>query len=402
MFGHAGRMPIPYWLPILLGLVSAVGPVATDMYLPAFPAIEAALGSGPGSAQITLAAWFAGLAVGQITQGTLADRFGRRMPLILGMALFTLASGGCAVSTSLTTFSLLRALSAFGGAAGMVISRAVVRDLTEGIASARLMSRLMLIMGAGPILAPSLGGVVLAAFGWQAIFWTNAIYGAICTVWAAIALPETQKAHMRVKVTAGGFAARAVTILSERQFITNTLMSGSAMFAMFAFLAGSPGVFIEHFHLSPRVYAALFGAGAFGMIAGSQINPRILPRFGADRILFCSTRTFLLGTVLLVLMAFVGPDVWLAIGLPILLSFSTQGFTNQNAVVGAMTKHAAHAGSASALFGTLTFTMASVSATLSGVLADGTPRPMALMMLTGAAGTSVFDWLRRRIVKLAA
>jgi DHA1 family bicyclomycin/chloramphenicol resistance-like MFS transporter len=389
-------MPIPAWLPILLGLVSAVGPVATDMYLPAFPAIEAALGSGSGSAQITLAAWFAGLAVGQITQGTLADRFGRRDPLIAGMVLFTLASAGCAATTSLTTFSLMRALAAFGGAAGMVISRAVVRDLTEGIASARLMSRLMLIMGAGPILAPSLGGLVLNAFGWQAIFWINAFYGAVCAIWVAISLPETQPQTMRVRLHAGAFAARAVTILGERSFITNTLMAGFAIFAMFAFLAGSPSVFIEHFHLTPSAYAALFGAGAFGMIAGSQINPRLLPRFGHDRILAVSTRLFLTGTILLAAMAFVGPDTWLAIALPIMLSFTTQGFTSQNAVVGAMSRHAAHAGSASALFGTLTFGLASISATLSGVLADGTPRPMALLMLTGATGTCVCDWLRRR------
>lgn len=389
-------MPIPAWLPILLGLVSAVGPMATDMYLPAFPAIEAALGSGPGSAQITLAAWFAGLAVGQITQGTLADRFGRRMPLVLGMALFTLASAGCALAPSLTAFSLMRALAAFGGASGMVISRAVVRDLTEGIASARLMSRLMLIMGVGPILAPTLGGIVLTALGWKAIFWINVGYGGICTVWAAASLPETLRAERRVRFSATSFLVRAVGIVRERGFITNTLMSGCAMFAMFAFLAGSPPVFIEHFRLSPGGYAAVFGAGAFGMIVGSQINPRVLPRFGADRILAVSTSVFLAGTIALIAMAFAGPDVWLAIALPIIVSFATQGFTNQNATVGAMQNHAMHAGSASALFGTLTYALASLSATLSGVLVDGTARPMALMMFAGAVGTVICNRLRPR------
>lgn len=387
-------MPFPVWLPFLLGLVSAVGPIATDMYLPAFPAIEQALGTGQGGAQITLAAWFGGLAVGQITQGTLADRFGRRMPLILGMALFTLASAGCAMTSSLFAFAGLRALAAFGGAAGMVISRAVVRDLTEGMASARMMSRLMLVMGAGPILAPTLGGLVLAGFGWQAIFWVNALFGAICTAGTIALLPETLPQSRRVRLHPGAFASRAVQILTERSFITNALISGGAMFAMFAFLAGSPSVFIEHFRLSPSGYAGLFGAGACFMIAGGQINPHLLPRFGADRVLAVSTKVFLSGTVLLLAMALIGPDVWPAIALPILVAMSSQGFTNQNAVVGAMARHAAHAGSASALFGTLTFGLASVSATLAGLLANGTARPMALLMLSGAIGACLAEYAR--------
>jgi DHA1 family bicyclomycin/chloramphenicol resistance-like MFS transporter len=387
-------MPIPSWLPLLLGLLSAVGPVATDMYLPAFPAIEAALGTGAGGAQITLAAWFGGLAIGQITQGTLADRFGRRWPLIIGMAVFTLASAGCALAPTLLNFSILRGLAAFGGAAGMVISRAVVRDLTDGLAAARMMSRLMLVMGVGPILAPTLGGVVLEAFGWHMIFWVNAGFGAICVVWALAALPETQPENMRTRLHAGAFVTRAAYILTERQFITNTMMSGFAMFGMFAFLAGSPSVFIEHFHLTPGNFGALFGTGAGFMIVGSQINPRILPRFGTDRVLAVSTKVYLAGTGTLLAMAFFGPDWWLVIAAPIVVAFGSQGFTNQNAVVSAMGKHAMHAGSASALFGTLTYGLASLSATVSGILADGTPRPMALMMFTGAAGTSVFAYLR--------
>lgn len=395
-------MPIPSWLPFLLGLVSAVGPIATDMYLPAFPAIEAAFGTGTGGAQVTLAAWFAGLAIGQITQGTLADRFGRRMPLILGMALFTLASAGCATTTSIVPFSLFRALAAFGGAAGMVISRAVVRDLTDGLAAARLMSRLMLVMGAGPILAPSLGGLVLEAFGWQAIFWTNAIFGAVVTGWTIALLPETQAKDARVRLQFGAFAARAQFILTERNFITNAMMSGCAMFAMFAFLAGSPSVFIEHFHLAPREYALMFGAGAVFMIGGGQVNPHLLPRFGSDRITAVSTRAFVVGTSLLMAMAFAGPDVWYAIELPILIGMASQGFTNQNAVVGAMSRHAAHAGTASALFGTLTFTMASISASLASALADTTPRPMALLMFSGACGCRLFDHLRKRVAAKGA
>src|SRR5579859_2800345 len=159
-------MPFPVWLPALLGLLSAVGPISTDMYLPAFPAIEAALGGRPGTAQVTLATWFLGLAVGQITQGSLSDRFGRRGPLIVGTGLFTVASIGCALAPDLATLSAMRLLAAIGGSASMVVPRAIVRDLSDGHAAARMMSRLVLVMGVAPILAPTLGGFVLATLGW--------------------------------------------------------------------------------------------------------------------------------------------------------------------------------------------------------------------------------------------
>jgi DHA1 family bicyclomycin/chloramphenicol resistance-like MFS transporter len=175
-------MGYPSWLPILLGFLTAVGPVSTDMYLPAFPAIEASLGAGDGSAQLTLATWFVGLAFGQLTQGSLADRFGRRRPLLVATAFYTLASAGCALSPNLATLSAMRFLAGFSGSASMVIPRAIVRDLADGHEAARLMSRLILVMGAAPILAPTLGGLVLGFGSWRTIFWIATAYGAICTV----------------------------------------------------------------------------------------------------------------------------------------------------------------------------------------------------------------------------
>lgn len=174
----------PTWLPSLLGLFIAVGPAATDMYLPAFPAVEATFGTAPGTAQLTLATWFAGLAVGQITQGTLSDRFGRRVPLMAGFFVFTLSTIGCALAPSLTALAVFRLFAAFGASAGMVISRAVVRDLSEGQAAAIMMSRLVLVMGVAPILAPTIGGAILAFAHWRVIFWLLALYGAACVITA--------------------------------------------------------------------------------------------------------------------------------------------------------------------------------------------------------------------------
>ena len=167
------------WLTLLLGFLSAVGPVSTDMYLPSFPALELSLGGAPGSAQITLAAWFAGLAFGQLSQGTLSDRFGRRRPLLVGTVIYTLASIGCATAPSIPIFSAFRVLAAFGGSASVVVPRAVVRDISDGHDAARMLSKLILVMGAVPILAPALGGAVLAIASWRVIFWAASVYGVL-------------------------------------------------------------------------------------------------------------------------------------------------------------------------------------------------------------------------------
>ena len=389
-------MRVPRWLPLLLGFLIAVGPVSTDMYLPAFPAIEAALGGRAGTAQITLATWFAGLALGQITQGTLADRFGRRGPLMFGTALYTLASVGCAVAPNLATLAAMRFIAAFGGSAGMVIPRAIVRDLADGHAAARLMSRLMLVMGVAPILAPSLGGVVLGFAGWQAIFWITALYGALCcaAVWSA--LPETLPPRMRIRLGPASLLARYRAVLGERSFLSHALILGGVSFSMFAYLGGSPDVFIARFHLTPAQYGALFGICAAGFIGTSQINPALLPRFGASRLMRAGTAVALAATLGLSALALAKFGVWQAFAALVWLNLATNGFTNPNATVGALSRHGAHAGSASALMGTLQYALGAASGLLVGVLADGTARPMALLMLLGAAVAVIADRCRPR------
>jgi len=389
-------MPFPSWLPFLLGLLSAVGPLATDMYLPAFGAIEREFGTGGGSAQLTLSAWFAGLAVGQMTQGTLSDRYGRRGPLLFGTILFSLACAGCALAPDLWTLSALRMVSAFGGAAGMVIPRAVVRDISEGHAAARMMSKLMLVMGAAPILAPSLGGLLLGFGGWRGIFWVCAAYGAGCAVLVWRFLPDTLPETRRVKLGPGAQIARYASILRERGFITHALMGGFSAFGMFAYLAGSPPVFVEQFGLPPSAYGALFGLCAAGFITASQINPRIVPRFGADVVSRAAARLFLAATATLALFAFTGWAGWPGIAVCVFFAMSSQGFIQPNAVVGGLARHANHAGSASALMGTMQFCLGAVSALSVGAAFDGSARPMGLLMLTGGICCNIAEWCRPR------
>ena len=255
-------MKYPVWLPFLLGVLTAVGPLSTDMYLPAFPDIEASLGGRPGTAQITLATWFAGLAIGQITQGTLADRYGRRVPLIVGTAIYTVANAGCALAPDLFTFSALRFVAALGGSAGMVIPRAIVRDLADGHAAAQLMSKLMLVMGVAPILAPTLGGLVLTVAPWHAIFWITAVYGAVCCLLVWRLLPDTLPSERRVRVGVSLLVPRFIAILRDRVFLAWTLMGGFGMFSMFAYIGGSAPVLIQRFHFTPPQYGMLFGLSA--------------------------------------------------------------------------------------------------------------------------------------------
>jgi MFS transporter, DHA1 family, multidrug resistance protein len=386
----------PTWLPTLLGLFIAVGPAATDMYLPAFPAVEATFGTEPGTAQLTLATWFAGLAVGQITQGTLSDRYGRRIPLMIGFIVFTVSTIGCALAPSLTTLAIFRAIAAFGASAGMVIARAVVRDLSEGQAAAIMMSRLILVMGVAPILAPTIGGAILAFAHWRVIFWLLAIYGAACVVTAWKVLPETLPEERRARLTLAGQAARYLMILRERTFLSHAIMGGCSTFCMFAYLSGCSPVFEIGFGLNPSQFALIFGLCAVSLVVCSQINARLLPRFGLNHMLTAVACVSFCGTLVLVVVAFSGIHVLWAVVAPLIVVIGCQGFNNANATAGALSRHAGHAGSASALMGTFQFSLGAVSGVLVGLLTDGTPRGMAAMMCCGMLGAVIADRFRPR------
>ncbi|MDR3530917.1 MAG: multidrug effflux MFS transporter [Rhodopila sp.] len=390
------RTNYPTWLPSLLGLFIAVGPAATDMYLPAFPAVEASFGTAPGTAQLTLATWFAGLAVGQITQGTLSDRFGRRIPLIVGFIVFTLSTVGCALAPSLTWLAIFRAAGAFGASAGMVIARAMVRDLSEGHAAAIMMSRLILVMGVAPILAPTIGGAILAFAHWRVIFWVLAIYGASCTITAWRVLPETLPEERRIRLSLAGQVARYVMIIREKTFLTHAIMGGCSTFCMFAYLSGCSPVFEEGFGLSPSGFALIFGLCACSLVACSQLNARLLPRFGLSFMLTTVARISFCGTIVLLVLAFSGVHVLAWIVAPLVVVIGCQGFNNANSTAGALSRHAAHAGSASALMGTFQFGLGASSGVLVGLLTDGTPRGMAAMMFCGMLGAVIADRFRPR------
>lgn len=386
---------IPFWLPLLLGFLQAVGPISTDMYLPAFPAIEASFHTAPGSAQITLGTWILGLSLGQLLQGTLSDRFGRRGPLLVGTLVYFAGTIGCALSGNMATLSAWRFLAAVGGSASMVIPRAIVRDISEGHEAARLMSRLILVLGAAPILAPTLGGLVLQAWSWRSIFWINAGYGALALLLAALKLPDTLPPADRARVHPAALIARYSHILVERSFITHALMQSFYAFAVFAYLGGSPATFIDHYRFSPGQYGLVFGAVAALYILCSQLNMKLVRRFDIDGTLRRVSTLYLAMALLLLVLALEDARApWFIAVLA--CTHCLNGFLSPTAVVGALRHHGMQAGSASALMGTLQFLIGASGGFVVGWLTDGTGVPMAGLMVLGGAAAKLADFARPR------
>jgi MFS transporter, DHA1 family, multidrug resistance protein len=257
-----------------------------------------------------------------------------------------------------------------------------------------MMSRLILVMGVAPILAPTLGGAILGFASWHAIFWICAAYGGICLVLVWLFLPDTLAEHHRQKLSPAVLASRYAAIARERSFITHALMGGFGMFGMFAYIGGLPPVYIGLFHLAPARYGMVFGLCAAAFILASQVNAYILPRFGLSGVLRMAAWVSLGATAFLTAAAVLERGGILAVILPIFVFMSCMGFIMPSATVGALSRHAANAASASALMGTIGFILGAVSGALVGMLSDGTARPMALLMLAGAFGALLADRCR--------
>ncbi|MGA9662488.1 MAG: multidrug effflux MFS transporter, partial [Pseudomonas alloputida] len=250
---------------LILGALSAFGPLAIDFYLPAFPAMAQAFATDEKHVQATLAAYFLGLSIGQLAYGPVADRFGRRKPLMFGVTLFTLASLACAYAPNLDTLVVARFIQALGGCAGMVLSRAIVSDKCDPVASAKVFSQLMLVMGLAPILAPMLGGVLVNLAGWQSIFLALSLFSAGCLLAVSLGLPESLPEHIPRQPLSGALR-QYLRLLADRVFLGHALTGGIAIAGMFAYIAGSPFVFIKLYGVPAEHYGWLFGTNAAGFI----------------------------------------------------------------------------------------------------------------------------------------
>lgn len=380
---------------LILGALSAFGPLAIDFYLPAFPAMAHAFATDEQHVQTTLAAYFLGLSLGQLVYGPVADRFGRRVPLLFGVGLFTLASLVCAYAPNLDSLILARFVQALGGCAGMVLSRAIVSDKCDAVASAKVFSQLMLVMGLAPILAPMLGGVLVKVSGWQSIFLALSLFSAACLLAVGLGLPESMPAHVPRQPLSGALR-QYLRLLGDRVFIGHALTGGIAIAGMFAYIAGSPFVFIKLYGVPAEHYGWLFGTNAAGFILMAQVNARLLAKRGPAFLLARAVWLYLAAALVLLALAALRPAVLWPLLTPLFVCIASLGCIAPNAAACAMSGQGARAGSASALMGCLQFSVAAGAAALVGWLHDGSAVPMALVIsLCGALVVSVAMLTRR-------
>ena len=380
---------LSYRLALVLGALTAMGPLAIDMYLPALPTIARDLGAAEASVQVSLAVYFAGIAVGQIFYGPASDRFGRKPSLYVGVTLFIVSCVGCAFVRRVEALIAFRFIQALGGCAPLVIPRAVVRDYFDERGSVRMLSMLTLVMGLAPILAPFLGGQLLVTFGWRSIFWVLAGYGALWLTAVALFLPESLPPAARVRRPIGAILDTYGALLRDRAYLGYVLTGGFVFAGLLTYISGSPFVFIELFGVPPERYGLYFGSNAIGLITASQINRVWAARAGPRRVISLILPCAVVAGAVLVLNAWTGVGGFFGILVPLVLFIACHGFTFPNTTALAMAPHGRVAGSASALLGTLQFLLGAAAGTLVGALGNGTPVPFAAIIACCACGALV-------------
>ena len=382
----------PLWL-VLLGAVVATGPLTIDMYLPALPAIADNLDASMGQVQATLASYFVGLSLGQIVYGPLSDRFGRKGPLLWGLILYTAASVVCALANDVVALIGLRFVQAMGGAAGMVITRAIVRDRCQTQDAARAFSSLMLVMGVAPILAPVIGGLILGVANWRWIFGLLALYGAVVSVCVAVGMQESISEKRLNALQPRVILSTFAQLFKERDFLGFTLSNGLAWCGLFAYIVGSPFVLIQGFGFSEQQYAYVFGMNAAGLILFSQFNVWLLTRFRLSAILACAMWVPLFASALMLLWSIVGTIPHWMVLLGLFVYIASLGLISPNGAALAMQNQMKVAASASALMGALQFGLASVVGYVMSLIGSQFALPLIVVMTF--CGASAL-WVYRR------
>jgi len=397
---HGGKVVSNTRLAITMGAAMAVSPLAIDMYLPSLPTLAQEFQVDMSRVQVTLSSFFLGIALFQVVYGPLSDRFGRRRPLLVGLVIYALASAMCAFSTSVEMLTVGRFFQAMGSCAGMVISMAVVRDRFSPVEGAHMMSRMILVMGVAPILAPSFGGFLLTTLGWQAIFGVLAIYGAVLAAAIALYLPETRPAHYKgpsnpwqaLKVYGGLFLHRRYMGYA----LTRSLVQG----ALFAYITGSPFVFIELHGVPTKYFGILFSLNALGIIGGAQVNQRLLRNRSPEKVLRGALVAVGISTMALVGAALLplslGTTGFVLLLIPLFCQIAGSGLVQPNSVVLALAPFGDRAGSASALMGSIMFALASLASSAVALFHTHSALPMAGTMATCAVlGICAYYFLAR-------
>ena len=388
--GPAGR------LLLILGALAAFGPMSIDMYLPALPTIADEFAASTGDAQLTLSLYFVGSALSQLLYGPMSDRFGRRKPLMVGISLYIVTSAMAALASGIEQLIWLRLLQALGGAAGTVIARAIVRDMVGGDAAAKALSMLTLVMGAAPLLAPLIGGQILTWIDWRGIFWLLALFGCLCLASVLLGLPETHPPERRRPMSPGSMVLGYFSVLAHRRSLGCLLTAGAGWSGMFAYISGTPFVYIEVFGVPAQLYGFLFGLNIVAIMSGAFVNSRVVMKVGRGRMMSVGVAMAAGAGLALLATGASGFGGLVGIVVPLFFYMGSLNLTGANAIATVLDEFGHLAGTAAALFGLFQFGLGALAGALVGQLHDGTALPMAAVIATTGVSAFVFRHLLAR------
>ena len=390
-------------LILILGLLTAIGPLSIDMYLPAFPDIARGLHTSVSSVMLSLSSFFIGISVGQLIYGPLLERFGRKKPLYFGLLLYALSSAACATAVTVDTLIIFRLFQALGGCVGMVAARAMVRDLFDVKDNAKVFSTLMLVVAISPIIAPTLGGYITSLFGWRYIFGVLIVVIFFIIAGIYFLLPESKKPDTSFSLKPSSIVKSYTSIIKNPQFGVYTFTGAVAYSGLYAYISGSPYVFMILFKVSENYYSWIFAIIAGGLIGSSQLNNFLLRRFSSENIikivLYIQNGV---GIILAATSMFGLNNLYVTVIL-IFMFLCCQGFIFPNASALSMAPFSQNAGSASALMGFIQMSIGAVMSAMVSVLQNGTSLPMTGIMAACSISASIlFSFGRKIIVKKAS
>lgn len=392
------KKPSQFYLLLILGLLSAIGPFSIDMYLPAFPAIAKGLHTSVASVMLSLSSFFLGISIGQLFYGPLLERFGRKPPLYVGLVIYVMASLGCAAATSIEMLIISRLFQALGGCVGMVASRAMVRDLFEVKDNAKVFSTLMLVVAVSPIIAPTLGGYISASLGWRYVFGMLMIVILLIILGIYLLLPESKAPNKAYALQPLPILKNYASILTHPQFSTFSFTGAIASAGLYAYIGGSPHVFMDLFSVTDQQYGWIFAIIAIGLVSATQVNNRLLKKYSSAQIIEVVLWLQTGIGILLVLLPFLGwTELYTTIFL-IFLYLSCQGFLFPNTSALSMAEFGHNAGSASALMGFIQMSIGALMSSVVSVLQNDTLYPMVgVMAACSFTATLLYRWGRKVI-----
>ena len=386
---------------IVLGLLSAIGPFAIDMYLPALPAIATDLQASTAATQMTLMAFFVAFGVCQIAYGPVSDMVGRKPPLYFGIVLFALGSIGCGLAPSITWLIVFRFVQGLGAASVMVIPRAIIRDLHTGADATRLMSLVMLVFSVSPILAPLVGSGLIVPFGWRAVFAAVTLASVLSVLLVAFVLQETRPPEERVEVSVRSVLDGFGELFRDWRFLGLTFIGGFGMASFFAFLASSSFIYIGHFGLTPTQYGLTFSVNAISFIGASQFSGYLADRFGIARVVSVAVTCFTVATLTLFAITAAGVDSLAVLVVMLFIANAWLGLVIPSTMVLSLEDHGPIAGMASALGGTLQMITGAVMIVVASAFFDGTALPMVATIAVCAVAAFILARLTLRPDKAA-